>query len=198
MINKSFSTFETHIIWEEHDFSDIWYDNLSSQLMAKFENIKAEFGLDYIDAGDEEANIFSEKTPEQLALKEIFQNAFDELSESYGQSLNFSVDSLSRITPMEQYDYKPAHSHSDIDAFGVFYINVGDKNMGGDLVLHDPRFHNQISFTGSKTKVITPTRGTLIAAPTYVWHEVSRYLGESTRLAIVCNCVVDFESKMRL
>ena len=58
MINKSFSTFETHIIWEEHDFSDTWYDNLSSQLMAKFESIKAEFGLDYIDAGDEEANIF--------------------------------------------------------------------------------------------------------------------------------------------
>ena len=198
MINKSFSTFETHIIWKEHELSDTWYDNLSSQLMAKFESIKAELGLDYIDAGDEEANIFSEKTPEQLALKELFQNAFEELSEAYGQSLSFSLESLSRITPMKKYDYKPAHSHSDIDAFGIFYIDVGEKNSGGDLVLHDPRFHNQISFTGSKTKIITPTRGTLIAAPTYIWHEVSRYLGENTRLAVVCNCVVDFESKMRL
>ena len=137
MINKSFSTFETHIIWEEHDFSDTWYDNLSSQLMAKFESIKAEFGLDYIDAGDEEANIFSEKTPEQLALKEVFENAFDELSEEYGQLLNFSVDSLSRITPMEKYDYKPAHSHSDIDAFGIFYIDVGEKNSGGDFEIKE-------------------------------------------------------------
>ena len=132
------------------------------------------------------------------ALKEVFENAFDELSEEYGQLLSFSVDSLSRITPMEKYDYKPAHSHSDIDAFGIFYIDAGQKHVGGDLVLHDPRFHNQISFTGPKTKVIIPTRGTLVAAPTYIWHEVSRYLGESTRLAVICNCVVDFESKMRL
>ena len=78
------------------------------------------------------------------------------------------------------------------------YVRKLKKNSGGDLVLHDPRFHNQISFTGPKTKVIIPTRGTLVAAPTYIWHEVSRYLGESTRLAVVCNCVVDFESKMRL
>tara|TARA_R110002020_G_scaffold29767_17_gene94086 strand:+ start:5525 stop:6121 length:597 start_codon:yes stop_codon:yes gene_type:complete len=198
MINKSFYTFETHIIHQIHDFNEEWYNNLSSQLMAKFESIKAEFGIDYIDAGDEEANIFEEKTPEQLDLKEVFQDAFRELSDAYGQSLNFSVDSLSRITPMKKYDYKPAHSHSDIDAFGIFYIDVGEKDTGGDLVLHDPRFHNQISFTGSKIQVITPTRGTLIAAPTYVWHEVSRYLGDSTRLAVVCNCVVDFESKMRL
>jgi hypothetical protein len=76
-----------------------------------------------------------------------------------------------------------------------FILTLEKKIQGGDLVLHDPRFHNQISFTGSKTQVITPTRGTLIAAPTYVWHEVSRYLGESTRLAVVCNCVVDYESK---
>ena len=102
MINKSFSTFETHIIWKEHELSDIWYDNISSQLMAKFESIKAELGLDYIDAGDEEANIFSEKTPEQLALKELFQNAFEELSDAYGQSLSFSLESLSRITPMKK------------------------------------------------------------------------------------------------
>ena len=138
------------------------------------------------------------QTPEQVDLKEVFQDAFREVRDAYGQSLNFSVDSLSRITPMKKYDYKPAHSHSDIDAFGIFYIDVGEKDTGGDLVLHDPRFHNQISFTGSKTQVITPTRGTLITAPTYVWHEVSRYLGDSTRLAVVCNCVVDFESKMRL
>ena len=60
MINKSFSTFETHIIWKEHELSDIWYDNISSQLMAKFESIKAELGLDYIDAGDEEAMVVDE------------------------------------------------------------------------------------------------------------------------------------------
>ena len=195
--DKSFSTFETHIIWEEYVFVDTWYDNLSSQLLAKFEAIKAEYGLDYIDAADEEANIFEEETPEQLELKNIFQTAFDKLSDAYSQSLTFSINSLSRITPMHKYDYKPAHSHSDIDAFGIFYIDV-EEGVGGNLVLHDPRFHNQISFTSPKTHVITPVRGTLIAAPAYVWHEVSRYLGDSTRLAVVCNCIVDFESKKRL
>jgi len=195
--NKSFSAFETQIVWQQHHFSENWFTNLSSQMQAKFELIKAEHGIDYISAGDEEANIFEDETTEQLELKHIFKEAFSELASRYSQDLVFFIESLSRITPMKKYDYKPAHSHADIDAFGVFYIDVG-TGPGGDLVLHDPRFHNQVSFTPPKTKTINPVNGTLIAAPAYVWHEVSRYLGDDTRLAVICNCTVDFKSKMLL
>ena len=195
--NKSFSAFETQVVWQQHHFSEDWLANLSSQMQAKFELVKAKHGVDYINAGDEEANIFEDETTEQLELKHLFKEAFTELAARYNQDLVFYIDTLSRITPMKKYDYKPAHSHADIDAFGVFYINVGN-GTGGDLVLHDPRFHNQVSFTSSKTQCIKPANGTLIAAPAYVWHEVSRYLGDDIRLAVICNCTVDFASKMQL
>ena len=36
--------------------------------------------------------LYDYNNPEQLALKELFQNAFEELSEAYGQSLSFSLE----------------------------------------------------------------------------------------------------------
>jgi|LUMD01.1.fsa_nt_gb hypothetical protein len=194
--NMSFFAFETHIIWREYDLEDSWYTNLANQMQAKLELLKAEKGIDYVEAGDADANVFEEGTPEQLELKAMFTDAFGELGRRHGHNLSFSlsVDSLSRITPMKKFDYKPAHSHSDVDAFAVFYLDVV-QGQGGDLLLHDPKFINQITFCSPKTKTIVPVRGTLVAAPAYIWHEVSRYLGEHTRWAIVCNCIVDWESK---
>jgi len=127
-------------------------------------------------------------------IRGYFEEGFNELCNNYNQVPDYDIDSLNIINPMKYGDFKSCHTHDHIDAFGVYYINESEE--GGNLRLYDPRFLNKKTFCNSPYIEIKPKTGLCIVAPYYVWHEVTPYLGEETRISLVCNMVLknDFRS----
>ena len=120
-------------------------------------------------------------------IEERFRLAFDSLCEAYDHPKNYNMQDLNIINPMNFGEFKSVHSHDVIDAFAVFYVNVGNSESG-KLRLYDPRWQSKKAFAPGKPYMeIQPTNGLVIAAPYYVWLEVTPYLGSETRISLVCN-----------
>ena len=126
-----------------------------------------------------------------LKVREYFKTAFDLLIKGYDEKPDYDIDSLNIINPMEYGDFKSCHTHDMIDAFAIYYVNEPKDSEGGKLRLYDPRFLGRKAFAGKTSPYleIKPRKGMVVAAPYYVWHEVTPYLGSDTRISLVCNMV---------
>jgi hypothetical protein len=177
MIEKHWAT---PIYSHQYTDDDDWNHKLDILLKAKMTDMKSEGHTNIADV-----NVSFKPFPD---IMDRFKTAFDELCDVYEHPKNYNITDLNIINPMNFGDYKSVHSHDKIDAFGIFYVDVGAETSGGHLKLYDPRWQNQKSFVGSKPYMeIVPKKGLLIAAPHYVWHEVTPYVGDLTRLSLVCN-----------
>ena len=88
-------------------------------------------------------------------------------------------------------DYKVL---SDI---GYTYLkDVDNQRKGGELILHDPSFHNNFGFTEQNQFPISTIKNRLVIAPAYIWHEVTPYTGEENRVSIVLNLDIFSESDL--
>lgn len=173
------SYWETPIYTRQYEDSEEDQKHLQTLVEAKMADMKAS-GVENI--ADENVNISAFPT-----MLDRFKLAFDALCELYDHPKNYNMNDLNIINPMKFGEFKSVHSHDIIDAFAVFYISVGDSE-GGKIRLYDPRWQNKKAFVSKKPYIeIQPTNGLLIAAPYYVWHEVTPYLGSETRISLVCN-----------
>jgi hypothetical protein len=93
-----------------------------------------------------------------------------------------------KIPFMKSGDFKKVHNHVKTDAYGIFYLNEIPSGTGGQLVLHDPVFHNQVYYSAPQEYPIIHKKNRLIIGPSYIWHEVSLYLGKSERKVISADC----------
>ena len=173
------------------------YDHFKSAVwIHQFEN-NEEFNQDVLNTAKAIAAI----TPEPVAdhnvdlwvsdnmrkVRSYFKMGFDALCNVYDERTNYDIDNLNIINPMNYGDFKSCHTHDVIDAFGVYYLN--EPGNGGNLRLYDPRFLNKKSFNSDPYIEVQPSTGLLVVAPYYIWHEVTPYLGQETRISLVCNMV---------
>jgi len=170
---------ETPIYSHQYEDTEEYISKLTALVNVKIADMRCA-GIDNI--ADE--NVSFSAFPE---IEERFKLAFDTLCEYSEHKPNYNMSDLNIINPMKFGDYKSTHSHDSIDAFAVFYHNVGNSE-GGRIRLYDPRWQNRKSFIPKKPYIeIKPGNGLLIAAPHYVWHEVTPYLGSEIRISLVSN-----------
>jgi hypothetical protein len=81
-----------------------------------------------------------------------------------------------------------AHNHSGASLSAVFYLLVGNRVTGGDLVIIDPRTNANRGYLDAfkpffENKVFTPQSGEYIIIPGYLYHHTTTFYG-SLRLAM--------------
>jgi hypothetical protein len=193
--------FPIKILVKDYEFSDEWNSTVSAFIRYHFTKAVEAKGS-YEAAADEDISVFSEEHmtayPELKELYNIFIDGFYELSQASKieteepltrDNIAFKLSNdLGRLPLMRTGDYKTLHTHTETNAYGIFYISdVNNEKDGGELVLHDPSFNNLRYFTSKKTLSIPTKKNRLIIAPSNIWHEVTRYIGQDERLAIVLN-----------
>jgi oxalate decarboxylase/phosphoglucose isomerase-like protein (cupin superfamily) len=199
--------FPVKILVEDHQYTDEWNKSLSAFLKAHFTK-SVEASGDYADASDEEYGVF---TPENLSkcselrdLREMFVDGFYKLSQSFETNKEKKLtrekvseslcENFGRLPFMKKGDVKRIHTHSDADAFGIFYLSeIDNVKQGGQLVLHDPSFNSLMYFRENRTMEIPTKKHRLIIAPSSVWHEVYQYLGDEERITVVVNLRLKFD-----
>ncbi|MDA1317433.1 MAG: putative 2OG-Fe(II) oxygenase [bacterium] len=140
------------------------------------------------------------KYPEIKKLYEFFAKSFYSLANEYSPTTMDEIyasmgETTGRLPFMRKGDYKQIHNHSGTSLVAVYYMSdVDNKKEGGKLVLHDPSFNNTIRSRPKPTQEIETKKNRIVIIPGYIWHEVTPYLGEDDRIAVVMNITLpDFE-----
>lgn len=199
--------FPTNIFIKDYEFSEDWNVSLSAFIKAHFTNAMVTSG-NYDITSDEIYGVFTEEnlkaSKELRDLRELFVDGFYQLSQSFKTNKETPLNreqvseglqkTFGRLPFMKKGDVKRLHTHSDADAFGIFYLNdIDNEKDGGQLVLHDPSFNSLLFFRENRTMQISTKKHRLIIAPSSVWHEVYQYLGEEERITVVVNLRVNFD-----
>jgi hypothetical protein len=84
----------------------------------------------------------------------------------------------------------PKHNHSDAHLSAIFYILSEEKDLGGSLVICDPRFnanrgyHVNLKFKKMfDSQRLLPKTGDILVFPSFTYHSVDLYYGK-LRLAM--------------
>lgn len=82
----------------------------------------------------------------------------------------------------------PVHNHNGASLSAVFYLLAEDIKEGGELVLMDPRSNANRGYLDEfkplfENKVFSPTSGTFVVFPSFVYHHTIPYRG-NLRLAM--------------
>lgn len=170
-------------------------------LKAQHLEFKSNFKNDHIEYRDGNENIIFDavdvnKCPEMIVITDAIKKAALELAysninnfdETNTEKLMLDVNIESCKINLMNTGYRlGVHTHYGDDAFCCFYFNDVDPKDGGQLILYDARWQKNYWFGGSKLEKITPKRGMLVIAPSFIWHEVSQYNGKEDRLTLVAN-----------
>ncbi len=83
------------------------------------------------------------------------------------------------------------HAHINCSWCGIYYIDSGDKNKGGQTFFCNPIFSNFLDLGtlhhNDTEHIVTPEDGKLILFPSYLKHFQSLYTGETERIVIAFN-----------
>jgi len=146
------------------------------------------------------ANLLNENILEDQNLndfqKEIIIPSFDVF---YKKEFGFSV--LEKkfhlkgwITGYGSCFSMPSHNHSGSQLSAVFYLIAEEIDKGGNLILHDPRFNANRGYKEEynkwfQSKNITPKTGEYIIFPSFMYHNVEKFLGK-IRLAMPVDLIL--------
>jgi hypothetical protein len=89
----------------------------------------------------------------------------------------------------------PKHNHSGSHLSAVFYLLSEDKQLGGSLVINDPRFNANRAYTPEFKKwfdkeIFLPKTGDILIFPSFVYHSVDTYYGK-LRLAMPVDLIIE-------
>jgi hypothetical protein len=195
------SLFPNNILIKDYDLSDEWNSTVTAMAKMVFADDMTKKN-DYNETGNYPIDLFTEENfkscPELLQLQEMFIDGFYELACSYTNTKvgpltkqliaeNVRKD-LGKLPFMKKGDFKSIHTHDKTEAYAVFYLtDIDNKKDGGNLILHDPAFHNAINFSGNRTYDVETKKHRLVVCPNRIWHEVKQYMGDEERISIVMN-----------
>jgi uncharacterized protein (TIGR02466 family) len=105
------------------------------------------------------------------------------------------IDMRVRHNVIKPLECDTPHHHPDLDLVGVYYVSVPSNS--GNILFYDPRGSVKILWedpavgpdsqgrTGRVCYSLTPTVGTLVLFPSYLFHSVETNLSEENRISIV-------------
>jgi len=86
------------------------------------------------------------------------------------------------------------HAHINCSWCGIFYIQSGDLNQGGETFFCNPIFSNFLDegtiHHNNTEYIVTPGDGKLIIFPSYLKHFQSLYTGVSDRIVVAFNSTI--------
>ncbi len=86
------------------------------------------------------------------------------------------------------------HAHINCSWCGIYYIQSGDSNMGGETFFCNPVFSNFLDegtiHHNDTEYIVTPEDGKLILFPSYLKHFQSLYSGTSNRIVVAFNSTI--------
>jgi hypothetical protein len=172
---------------------------LAGLMMARLHELDESPGTKegYQKAGNVDAGIFDTSNHDYIKMLEnMFNESFKELFNHFhpedNRDISDCIRNCSRITVMREGDFKRLHTHSGTDAYGIYYVDVGDANEdNGVLELEDPKMLQKLAFTEAPVVKITPQDSMMVVAPSYIRHRVTPYSGHKERIAIVCNLILN-------
>ena len=129
-----------------------------------------------------------------------------QLADMFVQGIAAALESLVEITEVphmhprveswanvnERGDSNGLHIHPGNPWSGVYYVAT-EKNAGGEIYFVDPRIASLMSihplnpFNATNPIVITPEAGTLLVFPSFLYHGVHPYQGNTPRISIAFN-----------
>ena len=186
-VRAAFPIYINEIDW---DLPDWWYDNL----------LEAGFELTDDIPTDKENFVFAfsdeniENYPVLHELKRMFSIAIRDLAAKYGNSRVKPDDIDSRLAESESefpsrdhkaYPVSVPHFHPLVSCTGLFYIDAGDENQGGNLMLFDPSNNQMVEFVSPEVEYIEPKRGKMVIFPGHMRHSVTQYTGSALRRMVV-------------
>ena len=200
--------FPTKVLIKELDFSDEFTTDLTATIEAIYKQYEGETGKRMIDISNNSMPVFTEENlknfPELQTIQHIFIDGFYELASSYStnkftknQIQKMVTNYSGRLPFLGKGEYRRVHTHVGASAYGILYLkDVDNQRKGGELILHDPSFHNNFGFTEQNQFPISTLKNRLVIAPAYIWHEVTPYTGEENRVSIVLNLDIFSESDL--
>lgn len=130
------------------------------------------------------------------AVAEQVNAAFLDDAQGLGASI---VESWCHIT--EKGGYHDVHSHPNCSWCGIYYLDAGDSelnNRSGVNRFYDPRhcanqYHDAGTYYLDATGVwdVVPKSGQIVIFPSYLKHSALPYFGDTDRVVIAFNCVVN-------
>jgi hypothetical protein len=192
------TVFPIKVLIDELVMSEEEEVSLYSTAQAIFLDHLSKKGLGFVDAGNVASiPVFTKENLEKYAeiktLHEFFAKSFFNLANEYTPTTMEEIysamgETTGRLPFMKRGDYKQIHNHSGTSLVAVYYMSdVDNQKEGGKLVLHDPSFNNIMRTKPKPTHEIDTRKNRIVIMPGYVWHEVTPYTGEDTRLAVVMN-----------
>lgn len=193
--------FPVNILVKDYDRSPEWTNDLTATALG----LAQEFQHQDPECHPDDIPFFTEyimnRFPEVADLREMFIDSFYELAQSWPdnrvsrEDIAFSLrNNLGKLTLMQKNDYKSVHKHVISSAYAVFYLtDVDNQQQGGQLVLHDPSWHMNWHFHGPAKHTVETRCNRMVVAPSYVWHEVTPYFGQETRIAVIMNLDLDLK-----
>jgi hypothetical protein len=191
--------FTVNAFIKDYDKSEAWSQELTLAAQAIFQNHLAQGDKTYETLGDDEIAFFTQENINQFPilkeLQELFVDGFYELAQSYDNNqltrdevASMVANNSGKLPFMKKNQYKRVHNHVGACAFGIFYLSdVDNEREGGELILKDPAFHSNYQFHTATEFPVATKKNRLVVVPGYIWHEVSPYLGNEERLAVVIN-----------
>ena len=86
------------------------------------------------------------------------------------------------------------HAHINCSWCGIFYIQSGELNQGGQTFFCNPIFSNFLDLGtvhhNDTEHIVTPEDGKLVLFPSYLKHFQSIYEGEEQRVVVAFNCTI--------
>jgi len=191
--------FTVNALIKDYDKTNEWSLELGLAAKAVFQLYLAESGKTYEQLGDDEIPFFTQENIKQFPiigeLQQIFIDGFYELASSYEDNI-LTRDDIARMVAnnsgklpfMKKHQFKRTHNHVGACAFGIFYLSdVNNEQQGGELILRDPAFHSNYQFHSAQEFPVETKKNRLVVVPGYIWHDVSPYMGDEERLAVVIN-----------
>ena len=102
----------------------------------------------------------------------------------------FSMDAWANVN--ERGDGNSAHIHPGCAWSGVYYVAT-EQDAGGHIAFIDPRTaalmvnHPLNPFSGNDALNVPPVAGLILVFPSFLYHRVDAYRGESPRISIAFN-----------
>ena len=94
-----------------------------------------------------------------------------------------------------------AHIHGNCSWFGIFYVQAGDLNSGGQTIFNSPLSTNFLDYATLHMKepafIVNPEAGKLVLFPSYLQHYQSLYSGSKDRIVVAFNSII-FKDKNNL